>query len=103
MTQILDIERYSHVIHLVSHVTGKLRDEYTAYDALRASFPAGTVSGAPKIRAMEIIAELEPDRRSVYAGAVGYFDFFRQHGHRHSHPHPGPSRTAWPTSRPAAE
>ena len=75
VTQILDIERYSHVIHLVSHVTGKLRDEYTAYDALRASFPAGTVSGAPKIRAMEIIAELEPDRRSVYAGAVGYFDF----------------------------
>ena len=75
VTQILDIERYSHVIHLVSHVTGELRDEYTNYDALRACFPAGTVSGAPKIRAMEIIAELEPDRRSVYAGAVGYFDF----------------------------
>ena len=75
VTQILDIERYSHVIHLVSHVTGQLRDEYTNYDALRACFPAGTVSGAPKIRAMEIIAELEPDRRSVYAGAVGYFDF----------------------------
>ncbi len=75
VTQILDIERYSHVIHLVSHVTGQLKDEYTNYDALRACFPAGTVSGAPKIRAMEIIAELEPDRRSVYAGAVGYFDF----------------------------
>ncbi len=75
VSQILDIERYSHVIHLVSHVTGQLRDEYTNYDALRACFPAGTVSGAPKIRAMEIIAELEPDRRSVYAGAVGYFDF----------------------------
>ncbi len=75
VTQILDIERYSHVIHLVSHVTGQLRDEYTNYDALRACFPAGTVSGAPKIRAMEIIAELEPDKRSVYAGAVGYFDF----------------------------
>ena len=75
VTQILDIERYSHVIHLVSHVTGELRDEYTNYDALRACFPAGTVSGAPKIRAMEIIAELEPDRRGVYAGAVGYFDF----------------------------
>lgn len=75
VSQILDIERYSHVIHLVSHVTGELRDEYTNYDALRACFPAGTVSGAPKIRAMEIIAELEPDRRSVYAGAVGYFDF----------------------------
>ena len=75
VTQILDIERYSHVIHLVSHVTGQLRDEYTNYDALRACFPAGTVSGAPKIRAMEIIAELEPDKRGVYAGAVGYFDF----------------------------
>ncbi len=75
VTQILDIERYSHVIHLVSHVTGQLQDEYSNYDALRACFPAGTVSGAPKIRAMEIIAELEPDRRSVYAGAVGYFDF----------------------------
>ena len=75
VTQALDIERYSHVIHLVSHVTGQLRDEYTNYDALRACFPAGTVSGAPKIRAMEIIAELEPHRRGVYAGAVGYFDF----------------------------
>ncbi len=75
VTQILDIERYSHVIHLVSHVTGQLQERYSNYDALRACFPAGTVSGAPKIRAMEIIAELEPDRRSVYAGAVGYFDF----------------------------
>ena len=75
VTQILDIERYSHVIHLVSHVTGELQEGYSSYDALRACFPAGTVSGAPKIRAMEIIAELEPDRRSVYAGAVGYFDF----------------------------
>ena len=75
VTQVLDIERYSHVIHLVSHVTGQLQDGYSNYDALRACFPAGTVSGAPKIRAMEIVAELEPDRRSVYAGAVGYFDF----------------------------
>jgi anthranilate synthase component 1 len=74
-TQIMDIERYSHVMHLVSHVTGKLRPGLTAYDALRACFPAGTVSGAPKIRAMEIIAELEPDRRGPYAGAVGYFGF----------------------------
>ena len=74
VTQTLDIERYSHVIHLVSHVTGQLQDGYSTYDALRACFPAGTVSGAPKIRAMEIIAELEPDRRGVYAGAVGYFD-----------------------------
>ena len=74
VTQTLDIERYSHVIHLVSHVTGQLQDGYSTYDALRACFPAGTVSGAPKIRAMEIIAEFEPDRRGVYAGAVGYFD-----------------------------
>ena len=72
--QLMDIERYSHVMHIVSHVTGRLRDGMSSYDALRACFPAGTVSGAPKIRAMEIIAELERDRRSTYAGAVGYFD-----------------------------
>jgi anthranilate synthase component 1 len=75
VTQFMDIERYSHVMHLVSHVQGKLRKGLTQYDALRACFPAGTVSGAPKIRAMEIIAELEPDKRGPYAGAVGYFDF----------------------------
>ena len=75
VTQLMDVERYSHVMHLVSHVTGKLRSDYTCYDVLRACFPAGTVSGAPKIRAMEIIAELEPDKRGPYAGAVGYFDF----------------------------
>jgi anthranilate synthase component 1 len=75
VTQFMDIERYSHVMHLVSHVKGKLRPGLTQFDALRAGFPAGTVSGAPKIRAMEIIAELEPDRRGPYAGAVGYFDF----------------------------
>jgi anthranilate synthase component 1 len=75
VTQLLDVERYSHVMHLVSHVTGKLSEGYTNFDALRACFPAGTVSGAPKIRAMEIIAELEPDKRGPYAGAVGYFDF----------------------------
>jgi anthranilate synthase component 1 len=69
------IEKYSHVMHLVSRVTGKLRDGMSAYDALRACFPAGTLSGAPKIRAMEIISELEPDRRGPYGGAVGYFDF----------------------------
>jgi anthranilate synthase component 1 len=74
VTQLMDVERYSHVMHLVSHVTGKLRDGYTNYDAFRACFPAGTVSGAPKIRAMEIITELEPDNRGPYAGAVGYFD-----------------------------
>jgi anthranilate synthase component 1 len=75
VTQFMDIERYSHVMHLVSHVQGKLRDGLSQFDALRACFPAGTVSGAPKIRAMEIIAELEPDKRGPYAGAVGYFDF----------------------------
>ncbi|MCH9037657.1 MAG: anthranilate synthase component I, partial [Chloroflexi bacterium] len=75
VTQLFDIERYSHVMHLVSHVKGELRPEITPYDALWACFPAGTVSGAPKLRAMEIIAELEPDQRGPYAGAVGYFSF----------------------------
>jgi anthranilate synthase component 1 len=75
VTQFMDIERYSHVMHLVSHVQGKLRPGLTQLDALRACLPAGTVSGAPKIRAMQIIAELEPDKRGPYAGAVGYFDF----------------------------
>jgi anthranilate synthase component 1 len=74
VTQRFDLEYYSHVIHMVSHVEGRLRAGLSPYDALRASFPAGTVSGAPKIRAMEIIAELEPDRRGPYAGAVGFFD-----------------------------
>ena len=74
VTQIMDVERYSHVMHLVSHITGELRPELTCYDALRSCFPAGTLSGAPKIRAMEIIAELEPDKRGPYAGIVGYFD-----------------------------
>lgn len=73
--QMLEVERYSHVMHLVSHVSGDLRDDMTCFDALRACFPAGTVSGAPKIRAMEIIAELEGERRGSYAGAVGYFSF----------------------------
>jgi anthranilate synthase component I len=73
VSQFMDIERYSHVMHLVSNVTGQLRPELTSYDALRAGFPAGTVSGAPKIRAMEIISELEGEQRGVYAGAVGYF------------------------------
>jgi anthranilate synthase component 1 len=74
VTQIMDVERYSHVMHLVSHVTGRLRSGLSSYDALRACFPAGTVSGAPKIRAMEIISELERDKRGPYSGAVGYFD-----------------------------
>jgi anthranilate synthase component 1 len=69
------IERYSHVMHIVSHVVGELRPEYDAFDLLRATFPAGTVSGAPKIRAMQIIANLEPEPRGPYAGVVGYFSF----------------------------
>jgi anthranilate synthase component 1 len=75
VTQLMDVERYSHVMHLVSHVQGRLRAGLSQFDALRACFPAGTVSGAPKIRAMEIIAELEREKRGPYAGAVGYFDF----------------------------
>jgi anthranilate synthase component 1 len=74
-SQLMEVERYSHVMHLVSHVSGRLRDGLSHYDALRACFPAGTVSGAAKVRAMEIIAELENDRRGPYAGAVGYFSF----------------------------
>lgn len=73
--ELMEVERYSHVMHLVSNVRGKLRPELDAIDALRACFPAGTVSGAPKIRAMEIIDALEPEPRGPYAGAVGYFDF----------------------------
>jgi anthranilate synthase component 1 len=69
------VERYSHVMHLVSHVEGDLAPGLNMFDVLRASFPAGTVSGAPKVRAMEIIDELEPTRRGLYAGAVGYFGF----------------------------
>jgi anthranilate synthase component 1 len=70
---LMHVEKYSHVMHIVSTVTGRLRDGLDAFDLVRASFPAGTLSGAPKIRAMEIIAELEPDRRGPYGGAVGYF------------------------------
>jgi anthranilate synthase component 1 len=68
------VEKYSHVMHIVSNVIGKLRKGMTAFDVLRAAFPAGTVTGAPKVRAMEIIEELEPFRRGIYAGSVGYFD-----------------------------
>jgi len=75
VSELMNVERYSHVMHLVTHVQGKLRHDLTAFDAMRACFPAGTVSGAPKIRAMEIIAELEPDKRGPYAGAAGYFSF----------------------------
>ncbi len=75
VTQLMGVEKYSRVMHLVSHVMGRLRPELTAYDALRACFPAGTLSGAPKIRAMEIITDLEGQKRGPYGGAVGYFSF----------------------------
>ena len=73
--EFMKVHRYSHVQHIVSQVVGDLKDELECYDALRAVFPAGTVSGAPKVRAMEIIEELEPSRRGPYAGAVGYFSY----------------------------
>jgi anthranilate synthase component 1 len=73
--QFMAIERYSHVMHLTSIVEGRLAEGTDRLDALVSCFPAGTVSGAPKVRAMEIIAELEPSRRGIYAGAVGYLDF----------------------------
>ena len=72
VTDKMVIERYSHVMHIVSNVTGELKPDMDAVDVLRATFPAGTVSGAPKVRAMEIIEELEPTRRGIYSGAVGY-------------------------------
>ena len=75
VSELMDVERYSHVMHLVTNVEGRLRPDLTPFDALHACFPAGTVSGAPKIRAMEAIAELEPDKRGPYAGCVGYFSF----------------------------
>jgi len=73
--EMMAIERYSHVMHIVSGVEGELQPGLDAFDLLRATFPAGTVSGAPKVRAMEIIAELEGEQRGVYAGAVGYFGY----------------------------
>jgi len=73
--RLMEVERYSHVMHISSSVSGQLREGRTSLDALRAAFPAGTVSGAPKIRAMEVIAELEPDQRGVYAGSLGYVSF----------------------------
>ena len=75
LTDLMKVERYSHVMHITSNVTGKLAAGKTAFDALRAGLPAGTVSGAPKVRAMEVIDEVEPQRRGPYAGAVGYIDF----------------------------
>jgi anthranilate synthase component 1 len=75
LTENMVIERYSHVMHIVSNVTGKARPGMSAMDALRAALPAGTLSGAPKVRAMEIIDELEPVKRGVYGGAVGYLSW----------------------------
>jgi anthranilate synthase component 1 len=72
---LMSIERYSHVMHICSNVSGKLSGGKSAFDAMRSVLPVGTVSGAPKVRAMEIIDELEPVRRGPYAGAVGYVDF----------------------------
>ena len=75
LTERMNVERYSHVMHMVSKITGRISGDQGAMDVLRATFPAGTVSGAPKIRAMEIISEMEPVRRGVYAGAIGYLDW----------------------------
>ena len=97
----MSIERYSHVMHIVSTVTGTVAEGRTAFDVLTACFPAGTLSGAPKPRAMQIIDELEPTRRGLYGGCVGYLDFAGRLRHRHRHPHGPAARTARPTSRPA--
>jgi len=75
VTEMMAVERYSHVMHIVSNVRGQIREGMDAVDALFACYPAGTLSGAPKIRAMEIIDELEPSRRGIYGGAIGYLDF----------------------------
>ncbi|MEM2568386.1 MAG: anthranilate synthase component I family protein [Candidatus Bathyarchaeia archaeon] len=75
VAEFMEVYKYSHVQHIVSKVTGKLKKDYDCFDVLRAIFPAGTVSGAPKVRAMEIIDELEGVRRGPYAGAVGYFSY----------------------------
>ena len=75
LSDVMKVERYSHVMHITSNVTGRLSEGKTAFDALRAGLPAGTVSGAPKVRAMQVIDEVEPQRRGPYAGAVGYIDF----------------------------
>ncbi len=73
--ELMVVERYSHVMHIVSNVRGKLREDLDSYDALRACFPAGTLTGAPKVRAMEIIEEMEPCKRGIYGGSIGYFGF----------------------------
>jgi len=75
----MTIERYSHVMHIVSQVVGTIRPDKNAYDLLRATFPAGTLSGAPKVRALQIISELEQSQRGVYGGAIGYFSYDGNH------------------------
>jgi anthranilate synthase component I len=75
VTERFVVERYSHVMHIVSNVEGEIRDDVGTIDLLRATFPAGTVTGAPKVRAMEVIDELEPSKRGIYAGAAGYLGF----------------------------
>ena len=75
----MTIERYSHVMHIVSQVVGTIRPDQNAYDLLRATFPAGTLSGAPKVRALQIISELEQSQRGVYGGAIGYFGYGGNH------------------------
>ena len=89
LTDKMVVERYSHVMHIVSNVTGTLKQGKSAIDVLRATLPAGTLSGAPKIRAMEIIDELEPVKRGVYGGAVGLYLLGGRHGHRHRHSYCG--------------
>ena len=78
VTELMAVERYSRVMHLVSHVAGRLKPDLDAYDAMRACFPAGTLSGAPKIRAMEIISELEGEKRGPYGGGRGLLQLLRQ-------------------------
>ena len=97
------VERYSHVFHLVSQVEGELRDGLDALDAFRATFPAGTMTGAPKVRAMEIIDELEPERRGAYAGAVGYIATAARAWTWRSRSARASSPAAWRTCRPARE
>ena len=73
--ELMNVERYSHVMHIVSDIKGKLNPQHDVFDLLRATFPAGTVTGAPKVRAMEIIDELERTRRGIYAGVIGYIGY----------------------------
>ena len=96
------VEHYSHVMHIVSSVSGTLREGIGPLDALRSVLPAGTLSGAPKVRAMEIIDELEPVKRGGYGGAIGYLSYAGRPRHLHPHPHRRHRWTASPTSRPAA-